>query len=246
MRSIILLAIVVLASCKPNTSEFTAQQVIDKSIVAAGGNKIANSNISFVFRKRIYIAGRNNGSYSYERITRRGLETIKDVLSNDGFKRYKNSELVQVADSMVPRYSNSVNSVHYFSVLPFGLNDKAVSKKLLSDITIKGIDYYTVQVTFSEDGGGDDFDDVFLYWVQKSNFKLNYLAYKYSTGKGGMRFRDIKNESIVNGLRFVNYNNYKPKDPKMDFFKIGKAYNEGQLDKLSEILLENIKVTFLD
>ena len=72
--------------------------------------------------------------------------------------------------------SNSVNSVHYFSVLPFGLNDKAVSKKLLSDITIKGVDYYTIQVTFSEDGGGDDFDDVFLYWVQKESFKLNYLA----------------------------------------------------------------------
>ena len=32
--------------------------------------------------------------------------------------------------------SNSVNAVHYFSVLPFGLNDEAVRKKLLSSFTI--------------------------------------------------------------------------------------------------------------
>ena len=113
-------------------------------------------------------------------------------------------------------------------------------------MTFNNADYYTIQVTFSEDGGGDDFDDVFLYWIHKENFKLYYLAYKYSSGRGGIRFRDIKNESIINGLRFVNYNNHKPKNPKMDFFSIGEAYKNGQLDKLSEIILEDIEVTLFD
>lgn len=246
MRTIFFLTLFTLASCKPNTPVLNAQQIVDKAIVAFGADKIATSKISFTFRKRTYIATRDNGAYSLERITKRDSVEIRDVLSNKGFVRYKNSELVQVPDSMVTRYSNSVNSVHYFSVLPFGLNDKAVFKKQLSDVTIKGISYYKIQVTFSEDGGGDDFDDVFLYWIKKDNFQLDYLAYKYNPGKGGMRFRDVKNESVVNGIRFVNYNNYKPTDPKMDFLSISNAYQDGQLKKISEIILENIEVALID
>lgn len=246
MRTIFFLTLLTLASCKPNEPVLTAQQIVDKSIVVSGADKIASSKISFSFRNRTYIATRNKGTYLLERITKRDSVEIRDVLSNKGFLRYKNSGLVQVPDSMMTRYSNSVNSVHYFSVLPFGLNDKAVFKKCLSDTTIKGVDYYKIQVTFSEDGGGDDFDDVFLYWINKDNFQIDYLAYKYNTGKGGMRFRDVKNESVVNEIRFVNYNNYKPTDPKMDFSSIDKAYQDGQLEKLSEIILENIKVTLID
>ena len=246
MRTILLFAILAFAACKPNKVELTAQQIIDKSIIASGGDKITNSNISFVFRKRMYNARRNNGAFTLERITMRDAIAIKDVLSNDGFKRYKNSVLISVPDSMVTRYSNSVNSVHYFSVLPYGLNDNAVYKKLLSNITIKGVDYYKIQVTFSEDGGGEDFDDVFLYWFRKDNLQLDYLAYKYFTGKGGMRFRDIKDEKVVNGIRFANYNNYKPKDKNLDFHTIDKAYQDGQLEKLSEIISKNIEVTLFD
>lgn len=244
MRSLLFLAFMVLVSCKPSTSSFTAQQIIDKSIVAAGGDRIINSYISFEFRNRLYSARRNNGAYSYERVFKKDSSTIKDVLYNDGFERYINSELVQVADSMAPRYSNSVNSVHYFSVLPFGLNDGAVYKKLIGTVKIKEIEYYKIKVTFSEEGGGKDFDDVFLYWIRKDNFKTDYIAYKYFTDGGGMRFRDIKDESIVNGLRFVNYNNYKPIDKSLDFMNIDKVYESNQLKKLSEIILENVDVEF--
>lgn len=246
MRTIFFLTLFILLSCKPNSSILTAQQIVDKSIMLSGADKVASSKIVFTFRKRTYIAKRNNGVYSLERVAQKDAIEIKDVLSNKGFVRYQNSELMHVPDSMVTRYSNSVNSVHYFSVLPFGLNDKAVFKKRLSDTTIKGIDYYKIQVTFSEDGGGDDFDDVFLYWIKKDNFQIDYLAYKYNTGKGGMRFRDVKNESVVSGIRFVNYNNYKPINSKINFFLIEKAYQDGQLKKISEIILENIKVTLVN
>ena len=246
MRIIFFLTFLALASCKSNAPVLAAQQIVNKSIVAFGSDKISTSKISFTFRKKSYIATRNNGIYALEKITNETSVETRDVLSNKGFVRYKNSELVQVPDSMATRYSNSVNSVHYFSVLPFGLNDKAVHKKRLSDVTIKGIDYYKIQVTFSEDGGGDDFDDVFLYWIKKDNFQLDYLAYKYNTGKGGMRFRAVKNESVVNGIRFVNYNNYKPADPTTDFFSIEAAYQNGQLKKVSEINLEHIEVSLIN
>ena len=109
---------------------------------------------------------------------------------------------------------------------------------------IKGKEYYKIQVTFSEDGGGDDFDDVFIYWFNKETFYLEYLAYKYHTNGGGVRFRDVKKENLVNGIRFVDYNNYKPMDKNIDFNTIDKLYEEGKLKKLSEIVLENIKIKF--
>ena len=168
----------------------------------------------------------------------------KDVLSNNGFKRYANDSLVSLSKKDQDKYGNSVNSVHYFSVLPYGLNDLAVKKKRLENVVIKGKEYYKIQVTFNEDGGGEDFDDIFIYWFSKGNFKLDYLAYKYHTNGGGVRFRDVKKENIVNDVRFMDYNNYKPLDKSIDFYAIDKLYEEGKLKKLSEIILENIEVKY--
>ena len=127
-------------------------------------------------------------------------------------------------------------------MVPLGLNDKATNKKLLESVVIKGKEHYKVQVTFNEEGGGDDFDDVFIYWFLKENFKLNYIAYKYHTNGGGVRFRDVKKEHFINGIRFVDYNNYKALDKDIDFYAIDKLYEEGRLKKISEIILDNIEV----
>ena len=226
-------------ACKPN---FTAQQVIDSSIKKSNLNKISTSKISFDFRKKHYEAQRNEGDYKLLRFIDKDSINYRDILSNNSFQRYINDSLVNLSAKDKNRYSNSVNSVHYFSVLPYGLNDKAAKKKLLKNVVIKGKEYYKVQVTFKEEGGGDDFDDIFIYWFSKENFKLDYLAYKYHTNGGGVRFRDVKKEVIVNGIRFVDYNNYKPLDKNIDFYTIDKLYDDGKLKKLSEIILENIKV----
>ena len=145
---------------------------------------------------------------------------------------------------MAVRYSGSVNSVHYFSVLPFGLNDPAVKKKFLKEATVKGKQYYKIEVRFSEEGGGEDFDDVFIYWIGKEDFLLDYLAYSYRVNGGGMRFREATNKRIVNGIRFVDYNNYKAKNASTKLENLDKAFENSTLNKLSEINLENVTVTF--
>ena len=73
-----------------------------------------------------------------------------------------NDSIVQVPDSMAHKYANSINSVHYFAYLPFGLNDAAVNKKLLGETTIRAQDYYLIQVTFDQKNGGDDYDGRFI------------------------------------------------------------------------------------
>lgn len=235
-----LLLVLLVVSCKPN---FTAQEIIDKSLEHSKLNELNTASVSFMFRNKTYKADRNNGIFELTRTIKTDSTTIKDVLFNDGFKRFINDSLVSLSEKDQNRYGNSVNSVHYFSVLPLGLNDQAVYKELLESVTIKGKEYYKIKVTFSEEGGGDDFDDVFLYWFAKDNFQLDYLAYKYHTNGGGVRFRDVKEEKFIDGIRFVDYNNYKPLGKDIDFYTIDKLYNEDKLKKLSEIVLDEINVT---
>jgi len=235
-----------LLNCKNiETEKRSAETIVNKSIEVTGAKNIVSSKISFDFRDKHYYANRNNGNFSYLRLTvDADNDSIFDVLSNEGFERHINdNETVFVEDSMKVRYSASVNSVHYFSVLPYGLNDKAVNKTLLEDVVINEQTYHTVKVTFNQDGGGEDYEDEFLYWINSETFKLDYLAYSYVEDDGlGLRFREAYNERYINDIRFVDYNNYKPKDVSVALLELPNLFETGQLKLLSKIELEHVTV----
>lgn len=245
MRKIYLLFIILIAySCNTVEKNLSAQEIIDKTTVKAGVDKVVNSRISFDFRDKSYLSNRKNGIFSLERITKTGDSITKDVLSNNGFERYIDDKLVQVSDSMAIKYSESINSVHYFATLPYGLNDKAVKKKLLQEITIKEKTYYKIEISFEQEGGGVDYEDVFVYWIEKENFTIDYMAYKFHVNGGGVRFREVTKEVRNKGIRFVNYNNYKPRNETIDVSNLDIEFQNNNLVLLSEINLENIKVVF--
>ncbi|GAB5401439.1 MAG: hypothetical protein Aureis2KO_30240 [Aureisphaera sp.] len=229
-------------ACKDKTPNVTAQDIVDKTIFNACQGNCEHATIDFVFRDRKYISKRNNGSYSLERLTQDSTGLIHDIVTNEGFVRYKDDSLVKVPDSMVTRYSNSVNSVHYFAQLPFGLNAPAVNKELLGDAIIKGEPYYEIGVSFNENGGGTDFEDEFVYWIHKDRFTVDYLAYSYATDGGGIRFREAYNERLVNGIRFVDYNNYKPKSLKIQLTQLDSLFQANELKLLSKIETEEVRV----
>jgi len=238
-----------LFNCKNETKLATlaADNIIDKSIKVSGGDKIGNSEISFDFRSMTYYSKRNNGNYKYSRYIIKGNDSIYDELNNDRFTRIVNEQPVKLSDSLKTLYSASVNSVHYFSVLPFGLNDNAVNKTLLEEEQINNQDYYKIKVTFNQQGGGEDYEDIFVYWINKQSFKLDYLAYSYNEDDGvGMRFREAYNERFVNGLRFVDYYNYKAEDASVKLFDLGKAFSNNKLNLVSKIELENVKVKLIN
>ncbi len=231
-----------------NATPKSAGDIIEKSIEVAGGKLFDHSKITFDFRDIHYTAIRNNGKFELERHFKDSLSAIRDVLSNSGFDRFTNGEKVQLADSTVSKYSNSVNSVHYFAVLPYGLNGKAVHKEDLGSKEIKGKSYHKIKVTFSEDGGGEDFEDEFIYWIDKASYTVDYLAYTYKEmdGSQGFRFRDAYNTRMVNGLRFADYDNYKPENSKIDFEEMDELFSTNKLQLLSKIELKNIRVEVLN
>ena len=246
MRYLAVLLLLCLIACKPSEQKLTAQEIIDKTILFSGADKVANSKITFKFRENSYTAVRKKGIFKLFRTYRKDSLIIKDVLKNNGYERSINAKLVNVADSMIAKYRNSINSVHYFSVLPFGLNAAAVNKKLLKSATLKGKEYYKIEITFSKEGGGDDFDDVFIYWIGKEDFLIDYLAYSYHTNGGGKRFRVLKEQCIKNGIRFVDYHNYKPLNESVSLADVDQAFESNGLIKVSEIILKDIEVALLD
>lgn len=245
--SFLLLAFLILVSCKTkDDTKLDAAQIVNRAINASGGLAFNNSYISFDFRDKHYKATRNDGHFTLERHFKDSLHSIKDVLSNTGFKRFIDNEIVKVPDSMVTKYSNSVNSVHYFSVLPFGLNDEAVNKSYLGTVDINGKSYYKIKVTFDEEGGGQDFEDIFIYWIGIQDYKVDYLAYSFHVNGGGMRFRQAFNERVINGIRLVDYYNFSPTENGTFLENLDLLFQENDLKLLSTIELKNINVELLN
>lgn len=238
----ILCMFLTLASCRPKEAGLTVEQIVDRAILDACDGHCETATIEFTFRGRGYKSERRNGAYQFQRIFNDSTGSVRDVLSNEGFRRYRNDTLVPVVDSMASRYANSVNSVHYFVQLPYGLNDSAARKELIGEAVINGKPYYEVEVTFVEEGGGTDFDDRFLYWIHKENFTVDFLAYSYATDGGGTRFREAYNVREVEGIRFVDYNNYKPKSKEVTLSQLKELFEKGELQLLSKIETEDIRV----
>tara|TARA_R110002049_G_scaffold174462_5_gene341670 strand:+ start:9919 stop:10485 length:567 start_codon:yes stop_codon:yes gene_type:complete len=174
---LLFLLALLLFNCKKELQD--ADAIVRKSIEVSGGELLKNSIIGFEFRDRRYSASRYKGEFSLSRLTLNASDSIFDILANNGFDRFVNGKRIILEDSMATKYSASVNSVHYFSVLPYGLNDRAVKRTYLGKTQIKGKDYYKIKVTFNENGGGEDFEDVFIYWINAETFKADYLAYSY-------------------------------------------------------------------
>jgi len=228
------------ASC--NSDSTNPQKIIDKAIAASGGDKYLNSKIEFDFRNRHYVTARNGGLFAYERITKDSTQTTHDFLSNDGFRREVNGVLLDVLDSMKTKYTASINSVIYFALLPYGLNDASVKKKFLGETTIKNKEQYIIEITFGEEGGGEDFEDVFVYWISKKDFTIDYLAYSFDEGKGiEYRFRKAYNPRRVNEILFLDYINYAPA-AATQMMQLEELYKKGELKELSRIELVNIAV----
>jgi hypothetical protein len=229
-----------------NVRTLTAEEIVDKAIEVSGGNAFSNSVIHFDFRDISYSAIRNKGLFRLERHFKNDSKaSIRAGLSDESFKRYVNGNQIILTDSLVTLYAASVNSVHYFSVLPYGLNDEAVNKTLVGEESIKDKLYYKIKVTFDENGGGEDYEDVFIYWINKNNFEMDYLAYSYNEPDGkGLRFREAYDVKYLKGLRVANYRNYKAKLDDTSLLNLDRAFKNDELDLVSIIELKNISVTF--
>ena len=253
MKSFLYLVILlVLWSCGDG-SLTDPQLIVDKSIEVHGGEHYNNMFAEFDFRERHYTVerkGGRNGTFTYTRVTQDSLGVLTDVLEQaSDFTRYLDDQEVVISAERTAAYTSSVNSVLYFALLPYPLNDGAVVKEFLGENELEGNQYYKIKVTFGQEGGGEDYQDVFCYWINKEAFTVDYIAYSYEESDGwGTRFRKAINPRRVGGILFQDYINYKPKEelgiPPVEIHD--KLFVEGNLEELSKIINTNIEVKPLD
>lgn len=242
IRKLILLVFVGIIGCVEPTP--TAQEVVDQAIDFSGTEKLRNGSATFNFRNISYEYWHEKGTYIYTRIqTDTASNEIKDVLTNEGLVRFINGEEALITEERRAAYTSSVNSVIYFAFLPLWLNDPAVNKSY-GDITeIEGKEYHKIKITFAEEGGGEDFEDVFYYWFDVEDYSMDYLAYSYIEKEGtGIRFRKAYNARSVNGVMIQDYVNMKPKSKELKLEEIDEAFINGDLEQLSLIELKNVNI----
>ncbi|WP_317194858.1 DUF6503 family protein [Algoriphagus pacificus] len=243
MKSLMPLMILLLCGLSACDTRTEAQKIVDKAIEAHGGKAYEDSKIEFDFRDMHYTIYKTPSTFEYIREFSHESGQVKDVLNNAGFTRTVNGvELDTLNAEWIGKYTRSVNSVAYFAFLPYGLNDPAAIKTDLGITEIKGEEYHLIKVTFQQDGGGEDFEDEFLYWFGKDDYLMDYMAYYYLTDGGGVRMRSVTEVNEVGGIRFQNYLNLKPEVEKTPVDQMQQLYLDGKLEVLSEINTENIKV----
>lgn len=218
-------------------------EIIKKATQKAGSDKFETASVQFVFRGKLFKSSRNCGQYELQRImVDEAGDTIVDQLNNIGITRRRAGKKESLSDTLAEKLKEQVNSVHYFVELPFGLNDQMVHKNLLDSTTLNQKEYDRVEVTFNSDDE-EIHQDRYLYWVNKKTATIDYLGYEYETDGKGMRFRVAKNPREVNGIRFVDYENYAPKDEANTKLEdLGKLYAQKKLKKVSDIEISAIQV----
>ncbi|MCB9285892.1 MAG: hypothetical protein H6560_01140 [Lewinellaceae bacterium] len=230
-------------SAVEETTDEIAQQIIDAAIEKHGGSKYRDCRVQFNFRDKFYLAIREGSKFQYERIfTDSSGAEIRDVLTSEGFFREIEGQRVQLSEKDSSAYANSVNSVIYFALLPYFLNDPAVIKKYAGEVTIKGKPYQKVRVTFRREGGGKDFEDEYMYWIHRDEHTMDYLAYNFHVNGGGARFREAYAFRTSNGIRFANYHNYKPKADNRNVAEFDSLFENDGLEKVSDIELDHVRV----
>jgi hypothetical protein len=216
-----------------------AVSIINKAIKAHGGALFETADYNFVFREKNYRFVNNGDSFTYEVCsTKKGISTI-DQLENNNFTRIQAGEIKDLSEKDIAKYTGALNSVIYFATLPHKLKDDAVHKKYIEETSINGSNYDVIEITFNQEGGGEDFDDEYYYWINQDTNKIAYLAYNYQVNGGGVRFREAYNTRVVEGITFQDYVNYKA-PVKTPLKELPALFEKGTLKELSRIITEKI------
>jgi hypothetical protein len=191
----------------------SAEAVIDSAVAAHGGEVLDRAVVSFTFRGDRYRIRQDEGEFHYRRTYTDSLDrTVRDGLTNEGMYRVVEGDTVSLTDEERSSLHTTVNSVSYFALLPEPLEEPAVQPDYSGRDTIDGTPYHRIRVTFQQEGGGEDWEDIFMYWFRTDTYAMDYLSYAFGLAPDetdtGTRFREAYNVRRINGVRVADYMNY--------------------------------------
>jgi hypothetical protein len=240
-----LLLVLLISAChtpEPGSSQKSrAEMIIDSAVAYHGGSRYDSLELSFRFRDRIYDVSRQNGKYQYSVTYSDSNGIVKREIRNEGYAEFLNDLPITLSSKDSVSRAASVNSVIYFVLLPGPLQDPAVNAAFNGIQRLKDKEYYEIEVRFHEEGGGEDFEDVYLYWFDREDYSMDYLAYSFYEDDGGTRFREAYNTRRINDLILQDYLNFKGPSPD-SLGQISELFRKKQLDTLSRIEVSSIHI----
>lgn len=244
MRTAALFVAFLLLFTSCTTGPPDADALIDEAIAAHGMQALDDATVSFTFRDEDFTVMRDGGQFAYTRayVDDDGRR-VEDTLSNDGLSRTVGGEPAEISEDDHGAALTAVNSVVYFALLPYFLDDPAAQARYLSTDTVRTQPYHQVEVTFAEEDGGPDHEDRFVYWFHTEERTMDYLAYYFHTDDGGSRLRIAQNPRTVAGIRFQDYGNYEAPHLREDTIeRYGSYVGTDSLQHVSDIELRDIAV----
>jgi hypothetical protein len=195
---------------------------------------------SFDFRDASYTFSHEKNAFRYTKTIQNDSVDQVDILTENAFWRIVDGDTLDLPQDKADAYAESLNSVIYFVCLPQKLKDPATILTDEGEMEVHGVTYRMLHVAFEEEGGGTDFEDEFMYWINKETNLMDYFAYRYHTNGGGVRFRSVSNRWNIDGMIFQDYINYEvPLDTA--FKEIPGLWTRAQLKELSRIENKNIQ-----
>lgn len=232
-----------LLSCNSEnkSSALSVDEIIQFAIQKSGTEQFINSKVQFKFRGKTYTSIPTCKGFKYSREYKIEDNKIKDELYQNKFQRRINNTKIEVSDSLAFIYSESINSVFYFVQLPYRLQDNAVNKELIGVESDSLNEFYKIKVDFKQEGGGEDFEDVYFYWINTTTFQIEYLAYSFQVNGGGIRFRKVIDSEKINSIQFLTFENYQPKENNLLLQNSLTNFKDNKYELLS--LIENDSIT---
>jgi hypothetical protein len=222
----------------------TPERVVHDAISAHGGDRFRALRLEFEFRGTPFLVVYDHGIFVFERRTTDAEgRTVVERMDNDATTRTVDGTTVDLAPQELASLETAVNSVVYFALLPWRLEDPAVRLRDLGDAEVEGEPYRKIEVTFESDGGGRDWEDRFVYWFHRDTHMLDYMAYRYHTGDGGTRFRRAINRRVVEGIVLQDYENFEAEEDLDDVAAYDELHRTGQLRLVSLVELDAVRLT---
>lgn len=227
-------------AAEPKKELTQAEALLAGAVHAHGGVKYDEAHFGFTFREKKYTFHNKGKAYEYSVSSIQEDQELIDVLANNSFKRTLNGVEVELNPEDQGKYSEALNSVIYFATLPHKLQDPAVKLSYNGTVSIAGKMYEILEVSFGQEGGGNDFDDEYLYWINAETHTMDYFAYNYTVNDGGVRFRSAYNPRRVGGVLFQDYVNYEA-PLGTPLANLPALFEKEELKKLSVIETQNVK-----
>ncbi len=240
-RCFIIVCGLLLGSC---VSEDRGRTFLERSYDAHGAANLSRAEMEFTFRGDRYLARRLDGVFSYARTYEDSIGAVVDRLTNDGVSRERNGVLQTIDERTASAILEKVNSVVYFASLPLPLKDPAVIPRYLGTSDLNGQTYHEVEVTFTQEEGGPDFRDRFVYWINADLHTIDFMAYYYLTNETGSRFRQFVNPRRVNGFLVVDHLNFSasPDTIGSAVHRFDDLYEAGLIELVSEVKHEDVRI----